>query len=305
MRDLNILIDEVRQTQREALRQANLLPKVRAGVMAAELRRGRRLTRTLWLGTALAGGAAAAFLLTRPAPLTVAVGDAHVKSGPGAVVEAPATASVPVQFSDGTELALAPRARLGVEAVDSHGATLVLERGSLDVGVVHRQGARWSVRAGRFEVAVTGTRFEVSFDPEGDALTVKMRAGSVLVRGPGRSGATPLGARQTLHADGRTGRYDITTDEASASAPAAPAVAAPVAAQGPLEGPPGEGPARAALPVPAPAVRPALPRASHPAVMDRRDHAWMELANAARYREALAAAERVGFSSLCVRLDPP
>src|SRR5262249_21296968 len=39
--------------------------------------------------------------------------------------------------------------------------------------------------------------------------------------------------------------------------------------------------------------------------VDRRERAWIELANAARYREALAAAERVGFSSLCVRLDPP
>jgi hypothetical protein len=322
MKELNILIDEVRQTQRDALRQANLLPKVRAGVESAELRRWPALGRWVWASTALAGAATASVLLLRPAPLSVAVGDARVHSGAGALIEAPAAAPLPVHFGDGTAVALAPRARLAVASVDAHGATLVLERGRMDLGVVHRKEARWSVRAGRYEVAVTGTRFGVSFDPDSDAVTVEMQAGSVLVRGPGMRAATPLGAGDTLHAFGRTGQIDIaragvgSTGASAAGAGSTIATAAAAPAPAGEEAPAPEGPPAAqaqplAMPAPGSALHVVPPHAAR--ALDRaldHDHqdrnqklTWLDYFRAARYPEALAAAERAGFSSLCVRLE--
>src|SRR5580765_8168967 len=110
---LQDLLDEVRQTQRETLRQANLLAKVRAGVEAASVGRPFISRGRGFLILATAGGAAAlAFTLLRPAPLSVAIGDpSHpAKVGAGAVIEAPATAQLPLRFGDGTALALAPQA---------------------------------------------------------------------------------------------------------------------------------------------------------------------------------------------------
>src|SRR5215471_13131089 len=100
------LLTEVKQTQREALRQANLLAKVRSGVQAAQVRRPFvRRGRGLFLLAAAGGMAALAFFLLRPAPLSVAVGDPPHPAAVGAVIEAPATAQIPLHFGDGTALA--------------------------------------------------------------------------------------------------------------------------------------------------------------------------------------------------------
>jgi TolA-binding protein len=310
MKDITALLDEVKQTQREALRQANLLPRVRAGVEGAPLRRRRLFGRrglSLWLtsGLVLAGAATALVLALRPAPLAMTVGDLGTPSGVGAVLDAPAASPLPLHFSDGTALALEPGARLAVAAVDAHGATVVLERGTLNVGVVHLRGARWAVRAGRYEVAVTGTRFQVSFDPDGDALTVRMHAGSVLVRGPGISGATALGAGEMLHAVGRTGHVEIASAATAATAAPTIVAAAPAPpAPAPSEEPAPEAPATAAAPAPigpAMSARALSLRSAH--ALDHRDRAWMDLAHANHYRESLEAAEHTGFSALCRRLD--
>src|SRR4051794_4769631 len=121
--NMNVLMDEVRQAQREALRHANLLPKVKERVQAAAIRRPFRLRfPAIWMTATVAGVAAAAFIWTRPAPLSLAVGDAQRPAAAGAIVDAPAAAPVPVRFSDGTAVTLAPRARLAVETIDTHGA---------------------------------------------------------------------------------------------------------------------------------------------------------------------------------------
>jgi hypothetical protein len=300
---LEELLEEVKQTQREALRQANLLAKVRAGVAEAQIRRPHAWTSRTLIGLATAGGVAVlAFVLLRPAPLSLAVGNPARTVHAGAIIEAPAVAPVPMQFGDGTTLALAPRARMAVASVGAHGATLRLERGRLGVGVVHRPGARWSVRAGAFEVKVTGTEFDVSFDPIADALTVEMRRGSVVVTGPGLPEDTRLGAGQILQAIGRDRHFAIS---AARGAPVAanPPVARVTAMAAPREMPP---PAVEAEPAPvAPHLAPshALRALEHGERGGSDDRGWKELALASRYDEALSAAEHAGFTSLCGRLD--
>jgi tetratricopeptide (TPR) repeat protein len=88
-----------------------------------------------------------------------------------------------------------------------------------------------------------------------------------------------------------------------ASAPNGSGEAQPAEGQPPTGAPPAEQPApeAAAATAATPSFRITPPRAAHP--VDRRDRTWIELQQASRYREALAAAERVGFSGLCGRLD--
>src|SRR5438876_200781 len=109
--DMNALLDEVRQAQREALRHANLLPKVMERVQTATIRRPFHLRLpALWMTAAVAGVAVAAFVWLQPAPLTVAIGDAQRPGAAGAVVDAPAAEAIPVRFSDGTAVTVAPTA---------------------------------------------------------------------------------------------------------------------------------------------------------------------------------------------------
>jgi len=202
---------------------------------------------------------------------------------------------VPVDFSDGSRVALDPGARVTVEALAAAGATLALEHGRADVHVRHRERTRWVVNAGPARVVVTGTRFWVSWDPALEELDVEMREGSVIVSdAPGTTGPERLRAGQTLRAWGRRGAFEIVETPGTAVAPAgASAVLAPAS------------PAASLAPIPS--LGPALPERSARA-HSREEGApaslasFRELAAKARYVEALRAAERVGFDSACETL---
>jgi hypothetical protein len=100
-----------------------------------------------------------------------------------------------VAFSDGSRVRIEPTTSARITGVSAHGAHLVLERGFLDVDVVHRTGAAWTIEAGPFEVAITGTAFSIRWDS--DELTVAMTRGSVLVKGPlATSGISVLGGQK-------------------------------------------------------------------------------------------------------------
>ena len=96
-----------------------------------------------------------------------------------------AAQQTPLHFSDGSELALAPAARVRVIAVESNGARVLVENGSLHVSVVHREQTRWAIEAGPYVVHVTGTKFVVAWDAAKNGLVVKMEEGSVVVDGCG------------------------------------------------------------------------------------------------------------------------
>jgi len=105
------------------------------------------------------------------------------------------TSPADVAFSDGSRIRIEPTTSARIAGVSARGAHLVLERGLLDVDVVHRTGAAWTIEAGPFEVAITGTTFSISWDS--DELTVAMTRGSVLVTGPlATSGVSVLGGEK-------------------------------------------------------------------------------------------------------------
>jgi ferric-dicitrate binding protein FerR (iron transport regulator) len=100
-----------------------------------------------------------------------------------------------VSFSDGSHIRAQPATRMRIAAVGARGARLVLERGRLDVDVSHRPRAGWTIEAGPYSVAITGTAFSVRW--ENDELSVVMARGSVMVRGPSApAGVAVLGGQQ-------------------------------------------------------------------------------------------------------------
>lgn len=103
-----------------------------------------------------------------------------------------------VQFSDGTQLALAPGARARVEEVTSHGSRVELERGQATLNVVKKPEAAWFVEAGPYTVRVTGTAFDVRWIKEEQRFELDLHHGSVVVTGPTILGSVSLNAGQKL-----------------------------------------------------------------------------------------------------------
>ena len=99
-------------------------------------------------------------------------------------IEAPADAPAELVFSDGSQVILAPGARISVLAMDSHGARVALASGDLEVKVKHRDGSSWRFEAGTFAVGVRGTAFHLGFEALRGRLTLQMREGVVEVSGP-------------------------------------------------------------------------------------------------------------------------
>src|SRR5436853_444840 len=79
-------------------------------------------------------------------------------------------------FTDGTEVRVEKSARARIVDVESHGARVALEQGRARLRVVHRADARWSVDAGPFSIAVTGTEFDVDWSASDGVLVVEMRS---------------------------------------------------------------------------------------------------------------------------------
>jgi TolA-binding protein len=213
------------------------------------------------------GGASASF----------AVGDGGQRGEAGAFVAAPADRELPLRFDDGTRVALAAGTSARVASLDGRGAHIVLEKGRAVASVVHRPDSRWRVDVGPFQVAVVGTRFDVSWDASARVLELRLDEGAVMVSGGLLGDALTVRAGQRLRAFADDARVELSGEEASAT----PAVKAPSTdAVAPGAEPPASVPARA---VPVPSVT------------------WQSLASAGKFREALAAAEKSGFEAECAR----
>src|SRR5262245_45240985 len=97
-----------------------------------------------------------------------------------------------------------PHAQAHVDALDAQGATVALEEGTVEVSVVHRAHTRWEIRAGRYHVRVTGTKFAAGWDARSQSLTVTMHEGSVEVTGPGLKAPARVVTGQRLRTSGAT-----------------------------------------------------------------------------------------------------
>ncbi|WP_438038079.1 FecR domain-containing protein [Sorangium sp. So ce128] len=275
---------------------------------------------------ALLAAALVVALVARPrAPMRFALGAAE-PGVVGAWIAAPTTAELPIRFSDGSLLRLAPGGRARVASVGADGAELSLERGALDLSVVHREGARWTVRVGPFQIRVIGTRFETRWDPVTEQLVVALHEGAITVSGPvvGDSRAVRAGERLTISpatntlevgsidaASGPTASGPTSTATppgAAATSAADPGAGAP-SAPAPSEADPGAAAPSTSGP-PAAARAPDAGAATlegqaggegsvAPLPALRETPSWRALALEARYRDALAAAEGEGFDAIC------
>jgi transmembrane sensor len=149
-----------------------------------KLRHGRVIAIVTSLAVA-AGAVLAIRQVSADAPLAFRVerGQTAEQGVVGAFIGAPKGAEIPLVFSDGTRIGVAPSARLRVAEVEARGARLILENGEAHVNVVHKASTRWRIDAGPFAVHVTGTTFDVAWDPAEEALVVKLTSGSVVVTG--------------------------------------------------------------------------------------------------------------------------
>jgi hypothetical protein len=112
--------------------------------------------------------------------------------------ETPGNGTATARFSDGTSIAVGARSAARVQARTRAGATIRLERGRASFAVAHRPGAKWNVEVGPFEIAVTGTEFDVHWSDEHDGFEVVMKSGTVVVRGSLTGAGIPLHAGQRL-----------------------------------------------------------------------------------------------------------
>lgn len=212
----------------------------------------------------------------------------------GAFLAAPATGEIPLSFSDGTRIDVAAGARARVAEVTSRGARLLVESGVVRASVVHRDDTAWLVDAGPFEVKVTGTRFDVAWQPTEQAIVVTLHEGSVVVSGCGLADGQRVSAGQQLNASCKLGTAMLGPIAAEAPSPAVappPPAAAPVpavaeaatAASSLPDAPAAPHPTSAAAPAStAPAPAPASASASASDLLAR--------ANADRYAGRLDAA---------------
>jgi len=236
-------------------------------------------------GYALAGVAAVSLVvgiaLLSSRPITYQVGPSAANGRPGDLIEAPASSSVPVHFSEGSSFMLRGGSRARVLTTEGRGARVLIDSGVMDVDIAHpsfRPG-RWNFEAGPFHVQVTGTRFHLAWQPATQSFALATTEGRVVVTG------TCMARPQAVAAGER---IELSCPPAVTGEAASPATQTRGA--GPSTGPsaePSEIPAATTGPEPS-ALKPA-PRLP----------TWRERIAAGRISDGLRAAEQVGFGRVC------
>jgi ferric-dicitrate binding protein FerR (iron transport regulator) len=195
--------------------------------------RGRRVERYIArplavaaLGVAVAAVAIVVVFVRRPPakPVGWHVENATVEaqgyfSVPTAIsIASPASSSARLVFDDGSDVSLGLGSRGRVAGTSPTGAEVVLEQGSAQVRVQHRDRASWTIDAGPYAVHVTGTEFLVSWAAEVETLDVWMRSGRVVVTGPALGDELTLSAGKHLTAKlrDRSSRIDGSPEPAGA-----------------------------------------------------------------------------------------
>ena len=254
--------------------------------------------------TILAACAALVVLATRePKPLTFQVGEQRRIGEIDAWLEASSERSLPIHFSDGTEVRLAPGARARVTRVEATGATVRMESGRANVSVTKRKNAAWHVSLGPFRVDVTGTRFDVDWGPARDALFLQMHEGSVVVSGCTFGKGRPVVGGEIARASCRNAHLEISTrTKVSTTKKQGGEIGEEAERRGAGHGAVDAG-AFTAEAHPAPTAgesrntsESGTAAGPQPVIAD-----WPGLLRNGRHAEALDAAEAAGFSSECAK----
>jgi transmembrane sensor len=318
MSQLESLMRDVARAVQSDARRRQLVPEIQARLVALEEKRRPARAAWRWSMGSLAVGCAAAIglFVWRAQPLSFAVDGASAAGAVGAVgqkLAAPESAALSLRFSDGSQVTLPPRAQAHVDDLDNQGATVAVDEGTVEVSVVHRAKTRWQVRAGRYQIHVTGTRFAAGWDSRAQTLTVTMREGSVIVTGPGLKQGTPLTTGQRLRVKAAVADAEPAAAIEDATAPE---VAERTVGNGVNQDKDSQAEAddaadlepavtvtEAAVPATGRDERRVLrTRRAAPAKLARLDNDWREFEGRHQYKEALAAALRADWDVLCQRL---
>jgi len=304
---LEALGNRVRLAEESELERLQSSRHVRARLMTAQQPRPAsevwRLAAFAAMGAVLGGLVISVIGQLREAPLSFRL-DAP-SAGPsqlGVPLHATTEPGALIRFSDGSSIRMQEGAQTRVAAVDERGARVLVDRGRIGVDVVHQAASRWTFEAGPFEVTVTGTRFEMSWEPATQAFELSMTEGAVVVSGCSLAGVGAVAGQSVRATCVRDhGELEFITPGASS------AIVSRTPATGPEE--------RNIVPVPL-AVS-ASPGPAAPAQMDQElvsspqeapaaaESAalptWQSLVAAGRYREAYELADRAGFDQECER----
>jgi hypothetical protein len=85
-----------------------------------------------------------------------------------------------------------------VRSVTEHGATLAMSHGTLHADVIHSSASEWHFDAGPFTVRVTGTAFQLAWEPDQDRFDLRLEHGAVTVTSPVANDPIPLRGGQWL-----------------------------------------------------------------------------------------------------------
>jgi hypothetical protein len=138
------------------------------------------------------------------------------------------------------------------------------------------------VRAGPFEVRVTGTTFEAAWDPMAERFELTMFEGRVLVSGPNLPPERAVVGGERLVVSVKDGRMVLSSKGSSDPAGDVPL--------------PPSAPSPAIAPAPSSLVAAATPKAEVKPPPDTPPK-WKDLAAGGKYKDAFAAAEAAGFSA--------
>lgn len=231
--------------------------------------------------------------------LTFVFGASNEAGKVGAWISSPPE-GMPLRFSDGTVILLAPGTSARVTHADAHGSDVLLERGSVHAAVVHKDAATsWQVHAGPFEVRVVGTEFDAAWEPASGALDVHVIEGRVIVMGPLLDDGRAVSSEERLRVSLRDSRFEMrrvpsayatatqAPEVASAGAAAEPTLAAPSKEAGSGGSPPN---ASSILSVTPPGT--AVHASTSPT---QKASEWRTLARAGKHKAALDAAVAEGY----------
>jgi TolA-binding protein len=222
-------------------------------------------------------------------PLAVVVDGSGGTPLLGAWIGAPSARPLPLEFSDGSRIELAPESKARLVELARSGARVELANGTLRAHVVPRRTTDYRLDAGPFRVHVTGTRFDMSYRPESETFELFLEEGQVELTGCVFGKGRKLAAGQSVRASCRERTLDVSfgrkkpPEEEAAARSVPPAEAAPASPEAPkvaaAESPSGER---------VTAEKPAGQR-------------WIALARAGDFAEAFAVANDAGFETECAR----
>lgn len=180
-----------------------------------------------------------------------------------------------VRFSEGSVITVLPETGVRVLDTKPQGVNLSIERGIVRCNIRHRANTDWTVKAGPFDIRVTGTRFEAEWVPTTSHFELTLEEGSVEVTGPHVSGTQRVVKGE---------RFTVEVNRGEKSLVGLGLVPAPSAQVTSVE-----------LPVAQPDIAEPIVRS---ATVD-----WSTLAKAGKYREALSIVDRLGFDVVLQRSD--